>query len=283
MATTTPLLAPVPVLPYYSFLYPLFAIPYLLTHRSLHPPLYSRLIPLTLLSVIITATLFTLLFIPHLIVLSIFHPPGVAATNAVLMLLSESTTLVAMIAESFLTEVQVVEVFDRVFLSAPHGLALISQIREIEAADGRGQVILGKHLVDPCVRWKDGLRAGCYYLLELPLNLIPVVGTVLFVLLQGYHLGPLSHYRYFQLKGWDKKMRKRWVKVNRWKYTMFGAMHVVLQLVPVLSIFFLFSTGVGAALWAVEGEKKALGEETEGDGWWRWRRGWGQRASGDRA
>lgn len=79
---------------------------------------------------------------------------------------------------------------------------------------------------------------------------------MLLVTLKGYHLGPLCHYRYFQLLGWDKATKRAFIRRNRFRYFLFGLVHVVLQLVPVLSIFFLFSSGTGAALWAVEYEKR---------------------------
>lgn len=53
----------------------------------------------------------------------------------------------------------------------------------------------------------------------LPLNFIPVIGTLMYISSQGRRVGPLSHFRYFQLKGWDSKRRDEWVKENRVAYT----------------------------------------------------------------
>lgn len=53
----------------------------------------------------------------------------------------------------------------------------------------------------------------------LPLNFIPVVGTVMFVLLQGKKYGPGAHARYFQLKGMSKAQRERHVEERRGAYT----------------------------------------------------------------
>lgn len=72
----------------------------------------------------------------------------------------------------------------------------------------------------------------------------------------GYHLGPLAHYRYIQLNGLSEIQKKKFISLNRWRYWLFGLVHVCLQITPVLSIFFLFTSAVGAALWAIEDQKR---------------------------
>lgn len=57
------------------------------------------------------------------------------------------------------------------------------------------------------------------YLMYLPLNLIPGVGTVLFVILQGKAMGPAAHQRYFQLKGFSNSQREEWIEQHRGAYT----------------------------------------------------------------
>jgi len=57
------------------------------------------------------------------------------------------------------------------------------------------------------------------YFLYLPLNFIPVVGTVLFVIMQGRSYGPSAHARYFQLKNWSKTQREEWVEQHKAAYT----------------------------------------------------------------
>ena len=57
---------------------------------------------------------------------------------------------------------------------------------------------------------------------------------------------------------------------NRWRYFLFGLVQMGLQMIPVASIFFLFTTGTGAALWATEYERRMWkehgGEDWEDDG-----------------
>ena len=57
------------------------------------------------------------------------------------------------------------------------------------------------------------------YFLYLPLNLIPVVGTLLFVIMQGRTYGPSAHARYFQLKKWSSSQRDEWVEQHKAAYT----------------------------------------------------------------
>lgn len=91
----------------------------------------------------------------------------------------------------------------------------------------------------------------------LPLNLVPYVGTVAFIMITGSRLGKLSHHRWFKLRGLDKKAKKRELKLRRWEYLWFGTVAMVLELVPILSFFFLLTSTAGAAMWAARMEERA--------------------------
>lgn len=105
-------------------------------------------------------------------------------------------------------------------------------------------------------------RQVAEFILFLPLNLVPVVGTPAFLLLTGARAGPLHHWRYFKLRGLTRKERNAEIKTRRLRYTWFGSVALVLQLVPVLSMFFLLTTAAGSALWVVKlEEQKALVED----------------------
>lgn len=56
------------------------------------------------------------------------------------------------------------------------------------------------------------------YIIMLPLNLVPVVGTAAFLVLQGRKMGPSFHSRYFQLKGFNDDQRKDFIKQNKGAY-----------------------------------------------------------------
>jgi hypothetical protein len=56
----------------------------------------------------------------------------------------------------------------------------------------------------------------------LPLNFIPVVGTVIFIILQGRKFGPTAHARYFQLKKMNKHRQDEFIEQRRGAYTRYG-------------------------------------------------------------
>ena len=113
----------------------------------------------------------------------------------------------------------------------------------------RGYVVLKK----PFARFAPS--AIIRYVLLLPLNFIPFVGTAIFMTLQGKRAGPSAHSRYFQLKQWNIRRQEQWVEEHRGAYTSFGTVAVLLELVPVAGILFAFTNTVGAALWAADIEK----------------------------
>jgi hypothetical protein len=57
------------------------------------------------------------------------------------------------------------------------------------------------------------------FVILLPVNFVPYVGVPLFLLLTGYRAGPLQHWRYFNLLGYDRRQRDRSVAKRRWQYT----------------------------------------------------------------
>ena len=103
----------------------------------------------------------------------------------------------------------------------------------------------------------------------LPLNLIPYVGTPAFIIITGARLGSFAHYRWFKLRGLGRRERKAEIRDRRWEYVWFGTVAMLLELVPVLSFFFLLTSTAGAALWSARLEEQARGdrlsEESAGD------------------
>ena len=146
-----------------------------------------------------------------------------------------------------------VDVFDAV---------LINENLEELVAQGR---IVHPDKPDPVKRLGDPTTSAVYspfsfrqifeFVLFLPLNLVPVAGTPIFLILTGYRGGPLHHWRYFKLLDFTKRERKEYLHRRKLRYTWFGTVALVLQLIPVLSMFFLLTTAAGSALWVVKLEK----------------------------
>ena len=138
-----------------------------------------------------------------------------AAVSAALLVLSESSTLFTVLSKTFLIEDALVDTFDGVLLSK-NTTDLVSSGRQINA--GSDPIAkLGKLVKRPFAKFAP--KALIRYVMYLPLNFIPVVGTVIFVILQGRRAGPVAHNRYFQLKGWNAAQKQKHVEENKAAYT----------------------------------------------------------------
>ncbi len=146
-----------------------------------------------------------------------FTSGPLAAFSAALLTLSESSTLINLISRTFLIQDALIDIFDGTLVSR-ECTDLVSDGRQVKA--GRDPMArLGKLITRPLAKFAPS--AIIRYLLYLPLNFIPVVGTVVFVLLQGQHNGPAAHERYYQLKGWSKSQREAFIDQNRGAYTSY--------------------------------------------------------------
>lgn len=91
-----------------------------------------------------------------------------------------------------MTEDKIVDTFDSVLLEEVeeqptqlrmHVYSLIASTRELHLSRAGSLDKLGRHHVSPYLRFS--LRLTLEFLFELPLNLVPLVGPPLFILLQG--------------------------------------------------------------------------------------------------
>lgn len=57
------------------------------------------------------------------------------------------------------------------------------------------------------------------YILTLPLNAIPAIGSIVFLYLNGENAGPGYHARYFDLKGYTKEQRTQHIAKHQAEYT----------------------------------------------------------------
>lgn len=223
-------------------------------HRYLWPLLRARLLPLALLAFFIVGLTFAALFIPQAALLFLFHGRDSAWVNATFLCLSEANLIVAIIFEAFFVDDAQLNVFDSILIARGHA-ELVKKTRALDEEESDPVKCLGK-------RDKGGtfapfsLRQIVEFIILLPLNFVPFVGVILFLLATGYRAGPLLQWRYHKLKGMNKRDRKAFVKSKsrRWQYMWFGTAALALQLVPVLSLFFLMTTAAGSALWAADME-----------------------------
>lgn len=214
-----------------TYLYPLKGIFYFASHRSLWGPLTSRLAPLLVLSTGVITSMFLLTcvvappthgrisansarrYVPQSFLLTFVNGP-IAWLTTIALVLSESAVIITGLSRTFLIGDALVDIFDGVLLQ--EGLApLVQGGRELRpSADVLGR--LGKAVKKPFAKITP--RYFVSYVVWLPLNFIPVVGTAVFILVQGRKTGPGYHARYFQLKNYTAGQRAAFVEQNKPAY-----------------------------------------------------------------
>ncbi|KAJ4999446.1 Outer spore wall protein RRT8 [Colletotrichum sp. SAR 10_66] len=207
-----------------SYLYPIKGIIYFATHRALWKPLMSRIGAYILLSAGVVTGMFVFTYVPQLAILVFVNGP-LAVFTTVLLILNESSTIINFVSRSYLLQEALLDTFDGTLLSRDED-GIVKEGRQVRPGSDPMQK-LGKILKNPFERFSP--KALIRYLVYLPLNFIPIVGTGIFILLQAE------------------------VTVSM---DAFGLVATALEMIPFVSIFFTFTNTVGAALWAADIEAK---------------------------
>lgn len=167
----------------------------------------------------ITTFMFVFTYLPQMTIMAFTSGP-LAAVSAALLVLSESSTITNLLSRSFLVEDALMDTFDGTLIARGQE-PLVAEGRQVKPrSSGDAIARLGKVITKPFSKLKPQVIVRS--LILLPLNLIPVVGTLLYIALQGKRVGPSMHARYFQLKGWNGSQSDEWVKRNRGAYTGYG-------------------------------------------------------------
>ncbi|KAF1913466.1 hypothetical protein BDU57DRAFT_520344 [Ampelomyces quisqualis] len=233
-----------------AYLYPFKGIFYFFANRTLWRPLASKLIPTVSLGLGVTVFMFAVTYVPQAAMLAVFNGP-LAIFTTVLLVLSEASTIFSVLSKNFLIDDALIDTFDGTLLCR-NLHTLVGNERQVKS--GSDPVAkLGKLVSKPFAKFTPS--AIVRYFMYLPLNFIPIVGTVLFVILQGRKFGPIAHARYFQLKQMKKQEKEQFIEKRKAAYASFGVPAVLLELVPIAGIFFSFTNTVGAALWAADMEQ----------------------------
>lgn len=160
--------------------------------------------------------MFAVTYVPQAAVLTIFNGP-LAILTTVLLVLSESSTIFSVLSKNFLIDDALIDTFDGTLLCR-NLTTLVSTEREVKR--GSDPVAkLGKLVSKPFAKFTP--KAIIRYFMYLPLNFIPVVGTILFIILQGRKFGPTAHARYFQLKQMKKREKEQFIEQRRAAYARF--------------------------------------------------------------
>ena len=133
------------------------------------------------------------------VAIQFFTSGPLAAFTAVLLVLSESGTLTMILSKTLLIPDGLLDAFDGTLVARGQA-SLVARERTVHRPGDAADVMarLGTLAKRPWAKLTP--RALLRQLMYLPLNLVPVVGTAIFMLLQGKRAGPHAHARYFQLK-----------------------------------------------------------------------------------
>ncbi|XP_044717770.1 etoposide-induced protein 2.4 (EI24) domain-containing protein [Hirsutella rhossiliensis] len=239
--------------------YPLRGIWYFVRNREFWPLFVGRLLPLSLISLVVYLVLFTFAFLPQYAFLAIFHGWG-AWVNAVVLTLGEGLVIIQGLFEGFFVDECRVDVFDATMIKlglqhlvSPHRLLFVDASNAVK--------MLGKP-TSPAIYQPWSIIQIVELIVFLPLNLVPYVGTPAFIIITGTRIGKLSHYRWFQLRGLSKHEQKREIRSLTWDYVWFGTVAMLLELIPILSFFFLLTTTAGSAMWAARMEEERRRSQT---------------------
>ncbi|ELU45167.1 hypothetical protein AG1IA_00801 [Rhizoctonia solani AG-1 IA] len=234
-----------------AYVYPVKGIYYLLAHPRLYKPIAKPLGLSFITNLGILAFLFTFTYLPQAAFMAIFSGPFGFIT-AIPLILGEAAAITTVIAKTFYLGPALENLFDETLLLQGQ-TKLVSNGREVTTQSGTKA--LGKLILKPLHRFsKEGIIR---YILSIPLNFIPVVGTVFFL---GYNGGPdldITH---------DTSNSKGFPRINVNDGSLsdeahipavfsFGFAALALNLIPFATLVFS-CTSVGAALWAADEEKR---------------------------
>eukprot|EP01101_Sappina_pedata_P009298 TRINITY_DN5380_c0_g1_i1.p1 TRINITY_DN5380_c0_g1~~TRINITY_DN5380_c0_g1_i1.p1 ORF type:complete len:250 (+),score=106.47 TRINITY_DN5380_c0_g1_i1:117-866(+) len=88
-------------------------------------------------------------------------------------------------------------------------------------------------------------------IISLPLNLIPIIGTVLYYCLNGFMLSWNIHSNYFELKNVPISIQYKFMNKYWTDYLSFGVVCLLLSSIPFVGFFFFYTNIVGAVLWVI--------------------------------
>ena len=150
-------------------------------------------------------------YVPQAALLSALTGP-LGPILALFLVGAESVFLLTFLAKPLFLEPALQQVFDVTLIEQGQRQLVVQGKTKFGATADRGNMLLRPLQALS----RDGIVK---YLLTLPLNIIPVLGTVTFLFINGHRAGPGWHARYFQLKGWDSATRKGFVRAHRPEYT----------------------------------------------------------------
>ena len=100
----------------------------------------------------------------------------------------------------------------------------------------------------------------------LPLNVLPIVGSVIYAWKNGTILAWEYHLLYFEFKHLSYEEQRAFIEKHKIQYSSFGMQALLLEMMPVIGSVFVFTNAVGAALFAAHLEDEEDYERVQGGG-----------------
>jgi len=276
--------------PLQKALYPLRALVYFLQHPSLWKIIICPIIATIVSAILAFILIFALALYPqYLLIVKYLHHQPISWILAVLLCLIEVSLTVLAVSFFVFFQGTRARIYKRVFQ--------IEQVRVRKAGDRATQYhtiedSVSSALEEYCLCWVcldvanccknfvfccciDPRNCGWYltmrtvtlllFVVSLPLNLIPVVGTFLFCILNGTLMAWGMQLNYFKQKQLPPNactfiLRKRWPE-----YMSFGSVCLLLDLIPVVNIVLIYTNIIASALWIVDIERAETYDEVRVD------------------
>lgn len=170
-----------------AYLYPIKGLVYFATCPSIWKPLARQLGPYLLLSVSVVVAMFFFTYLPQLAILIFVNGP-LAVFTTVILILNESATIVNVVSRNWLLQEALLDTFDGTLVSK-NVTDIVEEGRELRPG-ANGMERLGRVLRSPFQ--KLSLNGVVRYIMYLPLNFIPIIGTFVFLVIQGVSPSGLS-------------------------------------------------------------------------------------------
>jgi uncharacterized protein involved in cysteine biosynthesis len=93
-------------------------------------------------------------------------------------------------------------------------------------------------------------------ILTLPLNLLPIVGSIVYAWLNGTILAWEYHLLYFEYKNFSYTQQRAFIHEHKVQYSSFGMQALLMEMIPGVGSLFVFTNTAGAALLAAHFEEE---------------------------
>jgi len=101
-----------------------------------------------------------------------------------------------------------------------------------------------------------GIGRLAFKVLLMPVETVPLVGIMISAWLRALGTARYLHQPYFKAKGMSYEQVSVFIEERRWDYRAFGFVAALLERLPLIGLVFSVSNRIGAAMWAVDLEKR---------------------------